>query len=386
MIPESKSTCNFKNTSKKTSIQDGKLKILKIDENINESNESLQKKNKFSNKLMKKQSPNFTNNNLNKRSSMYMTPEETLSMSIDQQNKISIKSNERYLSIQIFHNVRNKSKIMIIGGDNSNTLTAKDFQKFIELFDMFNLNKQISDSELNISNQLIKLFIRILIKKGIINRNFQNEKWTASLFKSFLKNPIKKKKEESLKLIFREIFKLLMNKYKTIHYYYWNFQKNNEILKLNREDNINEGFYKYYFEELIIKNRKKGIDDSFKNYILPNKKNGNIISNNKSINPIFIKHLFQSKKFKRDVFSLFNSSNDSHLIKNLKNTLSESSQKKLQNWKMSIKQNMSYNQVSKLLQNKVSGSKAKLPWFDKEIDSAIKIVWDHINHIIKTKT
>lgn len=300
-------------------------------------------------------------------------------------NQISTTINEVHITIIIYKSIIKKTKVIIKGGSNLSQITENNINDFIDFFESVNLEKKLNQKKMNLPNFFIDIFIRILIKKKIITNNFKNKKWEPSLIESFFTKPIIKSREESLKLVFREVFNILFAKYKSLHYYYWHFNNVDSCLKLDKEEQYHIGFLKYYFGDLIKNNNENNIKDEYGNYTLPNKKNGNIFSKNKSINPKFIKHIFQSQKFKNDFFDLINSQPSLHDLpfdKKLICILYKSSKKKILNWKQILQSNQSYKDTTKIFKNKISGSKAKLPWFNIEIEKAIEIVKDYINKIM----
>ena len=275
---------------------------------------------------------------------------------------------------------------MKIKPPSKNTQISKlDFERFIRLLQLVNMAKTPSSSDIDLPNLLIEIFIRILIKKKFILNNKNDFKWTSKNVKSLMSKEIIKKKEESLKFVIRETFAILNEKYRSIHYYYWNSIDCNSSLKIERELNYYVGFTRFYFGQIIDHNNSKGILDQISNYTLPNKKNGNLKSKNKSITPKFLKRIFQSKTFFSDFMKVLDSPEKGYIIKSLRNVLYRDSEKKISSWISIFEENKSLASLEFALKKKVSGSKAKLPWFRVEIESAISIVKFHIFNIMQTK-
>lgn len=287
----------------------------------------------------------------------------------------------RYISIQIDKRFREKSIVKISGRPNEPYITKEDFKSFIYLLNLANIKQKVNPNDLHLPNLLIEIFIRVLMKKKFIIHNYVDEVWNADFVNRILKTEIVKKKEESLKYVIRETFTILTEKYRSIHFFYWHDINPESSLKIEREQNYYIGFTKFYFEEIMNKNKKMGKMDQINNYTLPNKKNGNLKSNNRSITPEFLKRLFKSKKFFKDFMLILDSPLHSDIKKSLRAVLYNDSKTKLDNWIKLYDENMSYENLSTLLRKKVTGSKAKLPWFRVEIESAIEIVKNHIKKI-----
>ena len=288
---------------------------------------------------------------------------------------------KRYITLYIDKKFTEKSVVKIKGVPNVLGITREEFHRFIFLLKMANLQQKVSERDIDLPNLLVEIFLRVLIKKKFIIKNINEAEWTPDLVNNLLSTKIEKKKEESLKYVIRETFTILTEKYKTIHYIYWHRKNPNSSLKIEREQNYYIGFTKFYFGTLMEKNRKKGKKDQINNYTLPNKKNGNLKSNNKSITPQFLRRLFKSKVFFNDFMTILDSPFDSTLKKSLRAVLYSDAENKLDSWTNIFEENMSYDSFRKIMIRKVSGSKAKLPWFRVEIESAIDIVKNHIAQI-----
>lgn len=291
------------------------------------------------------------------------------------------KMPQKLISIQLDKRFTEKSIIKITGVPNEPNINKEDFQKMIVLLKLANFQKAISDYDIDLPNLLIEIFLRVLIKKRFVLMNISNEVWSVEFVTHILNTDIVKKKEESLKYVIRETFTILTEKYRTIHYIYWHNVDPESSLKIEREQNYYIGFTKYYFGDIMEKNKKMGKKDQINNYTLPNKKNGDLKSNNKSITPQFLKRLFKSKKFYTDFMLILDSPIHSNIKKSLRAVLYEDAEQKLDNWIYLFSENLSYDIFKKMIIKKVSGSKAKLPWFRIEIESAINIVKKHIKKI-----
>lgn len=297
-------------------------------------------------------------------------------------SKTDFKAKEmRYISIQIDNKLLEKSIVKISGQPNEPYITKEDFRNLVFLLKLVNLNQKVNENNLQLPNLLIEMFLRVLMKKKFIITNYLNEVWSSDFVNEVLKTKIVKKKEESLKYVIRETFTILTEKYRSIHFYYWHAINPESSLKIEREQNIYIGFTKFYFEEIMNHNKKMGKKDQINNYTLPNKKNGNLRSNNRSITPQFLNRLFKSKKFFKDFMQVLDSPLHSKIKKSLRAVLYNDAENKFENWINLYDENISYENLSDLLRKKVSGSKAKLPWFRVEIESAIEIVKNHIYKI-----
>jgi hypothetical protein len=247
------------------------------------------------------------------------------------------------------------------------------------------VGKNTEYEDINLPKFLIEIFLRILIKKRFIIKDLKKLPWIPQNVDILMSTPIVKKKEESLKYVIRETFAILNEKYRSIHYFYWNSVNPLSSLKIERERNYYIGFTRFYFGELIDKNKNNGIKDQINNYTLPNKKNGNLKSNNKSITPKFLKRLFQSPKFFSDFMKILDSPYNGFFKKCLRNVLYNDAENKIKSWMTLYEDYENFESLSKALKKKVSGSKAKLPWFRVEIESAIGIVKFHIMNIQATR-
>ena len=291
---------------------------------------------------------------------------------------------KKLITIKINHKHTQKSQVIISPKSNS-SISKSEFERFIYILKITHQNGNISQHDIDLPDLLIEIFIRILIKKRFILKNLKSFEWSAKKVKAFISIQIAKKKEESLKFVIRETFRILGSKYRSIHYFYWNSVNPKSSLKVEREGNIYVGFTRFYFGELIDKNKAKGIPDQINNYTLPNKKNGNLRSNNKSITPKFLKRIFQSEIFYKDFMRILDSPENGYITKSLRNVLSSDSLNKIQNWTIIFQNNKSSKNLAFALRKKVCGSKAKLPWFRVEIESAITIVKNHILNIMSTQ-
>jgi hypothetical protein len=291
----------------------------------------------------------------------------------------------KFISIQINHKFTDKSLIKITSFKNDPTINQNHFDRFINLLLMINKSKIPNHDQIELPNLLIEIFLRILIKKRFITEDVISMPWNPNEIKILISAPIMKKKEESLKFIIRETFGILNERYRRIHYFYWNRINPKSSLKIEREYNYYVGFTKFYFGPIIQRNKQLGVKDQINNYTLPNKKNGSLHSNNKSITPKFLKRIFQSKTFYHDFIKVLDSPEKGFLKKSLRNMLYRDSEKKIKSWKIIFEDNKSSESLAFALKKKVCGSKAKLPWFNVEIESAIEIVKFHIKNIMATQ-
>ena len=320
------------------------------------------------------------NNNSNKKNLSNQSSSKT-------EKNLSLKddSNSILVSVKLNQRMTEKSSIIIFNKPTSNHISKDDFMRFLRLLKIVNIGKNTSYDDIDLPILLIEIFIRILIKKRFILKDFKKMLWIPQEVDNLMSTPIVKKKEESLKYVIRETFAILNEKYRSIHYFYWNSLKPKSSLKIERETNYYVGFTRFYFGELIDRNKKNGIKDQINNYTLPNKKNGNLKSNNKSITPKFLKRLFQSKKFYSDFMKILDSPYNGFFKKCLRNVLYSDAENKINSWVSMFEEYENYKNLAFALKKKVSGSKAKLPWFRVEIESAIGIVKFHILNIQATR-
>ena len=289
------------------------------------------------------------------------------------------------ISVNLNNKFTEKSVINILNKKKQTNISKDDFMRFLHLLRIVNIGKETCTDDIDLPLLLIEIFIRILIKKKFILKDLKNLPWTPSEVDKLMSTPIVKKKEESLKYVIRETFAILNEKYRSIHYFYWNTMNPLSSLKIERETNYYIGFTRFYFGELIDRNKKNGIKDQINNYTLPNKKNGNLKSNNKSITPKFLKRLFQSQKFYSDFMKILDSPYNGFFKKCLRNVLYSDAENKINSWFSMYEDYDNYENLAFAMKKKVSGSKAKLPWFRVEIESAIGIVKFHIMNIQATR-
>jgi len=291
----------------------------------------------------------------------------------------------KLVSIKIDHKYTDQSDIRIQSCQKKRIIKKSEFDKFLNLLLLVNKSLIPSEEDIDLPDLFIEIFLRILIKKRFLVSDQTNVIWCAREVKSMISVPIMKKKEESLKFIIRETFGILNERYRRVHYIYWNRINPKSSLKIEREFNYYVGFTKYYFGEIMEQNKSLGIRDQINNYTLPNKKNGNLRSNNKSITPKFLKRIFQSDTFYTDFMKVLNSPEKGFLKKSLRNILYQDSEKKIKSWGIIFENNKGLTSLTEALRKKVCGSKAKLPWFRVEIESAISIVLFHIRNIMATQ-
>lgn len=289
------------------------------------------------------------------------------------------------VTVKINHRFTERSVISISNIRKSTTISKDEFNRFLQLLKIVNIGKKSTCDDLDLPMLLIEIFLRILIKKRFIIKDLKKLPWIPENLDMLMSTPIVKKKEESLKYVIRETFAILNEKYRSIHYYYWNMMKPQSSLKIERERNYYVGFTRFYFGELIDNNKSNGIQDQINNYTLPNKKNGNLKSNNKSITPKFLKRLFQSTIFYSDFMKILDSPHNGFFKKCLRNVLYKDAENKINSWMSMYDDYQKYETFAYALKKKVSGSKAKLPWFRIEIESAIGIVKFHIMNIQATR-
>lgn len=320
-----------------------------------------------------------------------ITPEKMLNQTKEKENnrtnnqKLKETLATKRVSVLVNLKFTGKSVVKIEPSTGANQITKPDFERFIRLLELVNIGKMPSTCEIDLPNLLIEIFVRILIKKKFIMKDLKRLKWTSENVKFLLSTTIIKKKEESLKFVIRETFAILNDKYRTMHYIYWNSVNPKSSLKVERDFNFYVGFTRFYFGEIIDRNKSSGTPDQISNYTLPNKKNGNLKSNNKSITPKFLKRIFQSRIFYEDFRKVLESPEKGIIKKSLRNVLYRDSEKKIKSWMNLFEENKSIASFKHALKKKVSGSKAKLPWFRVEIESAISIVQMHINNIMQTQ-
>lgn len=296
-----------------------------------------------------------------------------------------IPKNLTRISVKLNYQFTEKSVIVVSNMPANSEISKDEFVCFLRLMKTVNVGRRPLFEDIDIPDLLIEIFLRILIKKRFIIKDFKNLPWSPDTVDQLMSTPIAKKKEESLKYVIRETFAILNDKYRSIHYYYWNSVNPKSSLKIERERNYYVGFTRFYFGELIDENKKKGIRDQINNYTLPNKKNGNLKSSNKSITPRFLKRLFQSKKFYADFMKILDSPFNGFYKKCLRNVLYSDAESKISSWLSIYDEFKGYKSLARALKKKVSGSKAKLPWFRVEIESAIGIVKFHIMNIQATR-
>lgn len=289
------------------------------------------------------------------------------------------------ISVKINHRLTERSIVSVSNIKPSTELSKEEFVCFLRLLKTVNLGKQTTYEDLDLPQLLIEIFLRILIKKRFVIKDFKDLNWCPETVNKLMLTPIAKKKEESLKYVIRETFAILNEKYRSIHYFYWNNINPKSSLKIERERNYYIGFTRFYFGDLIDENKKKGVKDQINNYTLPNKKNGNLKSNNKSITPKFLKRLFQSQKFYSDFMKILDSPHNGFFKKCLRNVLYSDAENKINSWLGMYDEFKGFKNLAHALKKKVSGSKAKLPWFRVEIESAIGIVKFHIMNIQATR-
>ena len=250
------------------------------------------------------------------------------------------------ISVKIDQKHNEKSEVLITGALDRKHIEKEEFLRMIDLLKLVNFREKPTEKDIYLPSLLIEIFIRILIKKKFIFMSIQNFKWSPKGVETLMATNISKKKEESLKYVIRETFTILTDKYRSLHYYYWHSINPSSSLKIERELNYYVGFTRFYFGELMKQNYLNGVADRINNYTLPNKKNGNLKSNNKSITPQFLKRLFQSPKFYTDFMTVLESPADGLLTKTLRNVLYKDSEHKLDYWIHLYQENKTYDKLA----------------------------------------
>lgn len=234
---------------------------------------------------------------------------------------------------------------------NENFMNLKKFlEKLIK-------GEPYNDTDLELSKDEFELLILILKQKQFItSQQCQNFPLNAKGITHILSILLKRSKEEILRTIMNSIQKILMSRYKSLHYAIWSKKKVPISFRLERDQNIYQGFYLYYFGNDV---RKKSLQEIY----FPNKKKGSLKSTNRSFTNSLLLKYFKSEIFKIHFMKIL--CNDS----NLKNGYSVQNNLECKSLKIldHLFQQENINNKNYIFE-KIQSKKLKLPLFRIEIE------------------